>query len=1216
MSSAIFCAGETTLSGLSLLEASAGTGKTYALERIVADMVAGPAPVDIEHILVVTFTNRAAREMKERIRALLVERAGEEETSPLYARALSRFDRAAIHTIHGFCQTVLSTWPFESDVPFGQELDPEGGLETQEARRWLASGAPGVSKLLLTRAYDEAGSADALAESIAESLRSDAFPPGSVVIPSREQSLKFSEDLTESRKPNSSFQQAFDALVDGTWTVEAAKELIKAALGKNKRAPALQAALLHLQSCQGAQGLAEGASQLFSGPSHLHELLLAAWVAKNTSELGESAKQLSSEAEELAQVTDLLLLEFGEYLEIDPEGERPLHSLVDQYLLCSFQDVAQKEVAHRTEELKSTSGRWNYSDLIRRVAAKVAEPHSPLLTVIRERYQAALIDEFQDTDPLQWSMFHKIFVEAGSPLILIGDPKQSIYGFRGTGLQAYQSAKDSVPSQGQYRLDTNYRSCPELVGAVNRLFSPLFQRNAGGGSPVGFEAVKAGKTDAPELIFPGGNHPMEFISAESEEDAAHSIVSTIRQLLDYQNGGQWKHHNGTQTPVQASDMAILVRSAHQEEQMAQLLSAMGIPSLRIRSRSVFDQPVAQALSQVLQAMESPRDLVRWRRVLLGPFFQIAPDLLVKIQEQGALDDFVEEGARWNEELRRGRGTAVLESFFVFASQLGGWIRQWGREADAKRLEVPWPHRVLRQIGGEREWQDWRHLCELFQAQQAAGARDPGQLAQWLTSGGRRSTEGAADALRLADESPAVRILTMHASKGLQFPLVFLLGGFRKKERRQDGAAYRFDSQGTLVIDRLGLSKNREKHLAYSWEEDKRLWYVAFTRAISKLWVPRPCAGAPTLLDSFFAETLLPDFAKQAPGPPIHECLKTTPSEAQGLRERLEPCWSQWLQEQDSPITFSNQVQSLSPLGAPEFDEPRLAPLPPEFPGWRDPSTMSYSSLVRGAEGERTDDRDVDRHSETAIGSTPTENLLHPIPLLEDRGALFGTLMHALLEDEDFHEAVEDAESWQENPERDQRYADLSFRHFRPDWYKPRAIALKDMVRTTLRAPIPGLGPLCHLSPEEHRAEVEFLMEVPQGGALKAPGLDVALRRGFLTGFIDLLLCHQGKWWVVDWKTNVPAGAESQEDYDEATVQAMMEEHHYTLQYELYLLALCCQLSSRHQRPVDWESEVGGAAYLFLRGLQEEHSQGIYSAKPSLERMIELASAMGLEGVVA
>ena len=176
---------------------------------------------------------------------------------------------------------------------------------------------------------------------------------------------------------------------------------------------------------------------------------------------------------------------------------------MERYHRSLFFDFARRAIEERVETVRDETGVWGYSDLIRRVVDAVTVERSPLLSLLRRRFRAALIDEFQDTDPRQWRLFHKVFDTPDHILALIGDPKQSIYGFRGTGLLAYTAAKSVVPEGGQYRLNTNYRSRKPLVAAVNRIFAPVFRNSADGTDPVGFEPVQSGVPSDRRLEWPG-----------------------------------------------------------------------------------------------------------------------------------------------------------------------------------------------------------------------------------------------------------------------------------------------------------------------------------------------------------------------------------------------------------------------------------------------------------------------------------------------------------------------------------------------------------------------------------------------------------------------------------------------------------------------------------------------------------------------------------------
>jgi exodeoxyribonuclease V beta subunit len=516
---------------------------------------------------------------------------------------------------------------------------------------------------------------------------------------------------------------------------------------------------------------------------------------------------------------------------------------------------------------------------------------------------------------------------------------------------------------------------------------------------------------------------------------------------------------------------------------------------------------------------------------------------------------------------------------------------------------------------------------MIQNRQAEGVRDIPGIRLWMNNQREKtSPEGREDAVRLDTEDAAVRVMTMHTAKGLEFPLVFLLGGFSGKSRRKNDGDYRFDKNGSLVVDRVRRESNRRAHLAHEWEEDKRLWYVAFTRASVKLWIALPSKGCVTqvesLVDTAFRggdstspESFEPDLL------PPHQMVPD--KEAGIFRAGLETALEARAAESPVLFSFSPVPDSISaPLKNTEMPKLTLAALPSDRVSGRDPVTSSYTSLVKFAAGgmpgdsDENDDRDVDGMGvpDPALPAAGTGT--EPLPLAADRGALFGTLVHSLLENCDYRKAGDlDEDSWYGDADTEALFQSHSRRCYPPDWYRSRSVALKALVRSALRCEIPGLGRLCDIEPGDMRPEVEFHMSVPRSSELISEQLRTSLGKGFLKGFIDLLLKSGDRWWVVDWKTNVPPGIESAESYSPDTLKEIMNLHHYHLQYELYLLALCRTLSGNLRRPVKWDREIGGAAYLFVRGTRDGDDRGVSVNKPSLSRMLGLASEMGLEGVL-
>lgn len=1221
----------TPLKGLFLLEASAGTGKTYALERMVTRLVGRDIdPMKMEDILVVTFTNRAAREMKERIRSLLslrLKEAGRTETErDRYRLALSGFDKAPIYTIHGFCQMVLSSWPFESSSPFRQELIPGGVMESGEVRSWISGlQEADVDRELMRTAYLRSRGIENLIKGISDSIVKDNIPPGATVLPTISESAEFADYVESSSAPGSPLDLVCEALFSRDWSNEAIRDLHLAGAGKKKTAPSLERISSHMKACRGVRGLMAVSEAVFGDPAgvgvknHFLEVFHSGVVVddslKNRQENGEDI-DLSHEARELAAAFAGLFHEWEPYIEFSHSADKSLISLTEPYMECAFSDLARETVEESLEKLKDRTGKWGYADLIRRVADKVSEPDSPLLPVLRTRFRAALIDEFQDTDPRQWNLFKTVFgnPETGHILALIGDPKQSIYGFRGTGLQAYNAARLSVPDSRLYRLDTNYRSRPSLVAASNRFFAPLFREPR-------FEAVIAGKTDSDELCWEDSSIPVSFFVAESRQQGAAMITAEIRGMLDPSSGAEWKRADGLMAPVSASDIAVLVRGKLEEDDLLRRLALAGIPAVQIRSRPLMAIDLVRVVAGLLDAIDSPRKTALWRSVLLDSFFALPPDLLVLFEENGYLDEFVEQGNFWHGLFLSGRSTEAFEAFFSFSSNVGRWTREAGQEELGLYLEQPWPRRILSEPDGTRQWQDWRHISELIQKRQSEGVREISGIKTWMNSlADNPDPEGREDAVRLDTEAPAVRVLTMHTAKGLEFPLVFLHGGYGTGSARRSDGDYRFDNQGKLVVDRVRRESNRTAHLAYEWEEDKRLWYVAFTRASVKVWIPLPVDGAVTQVESLIDGAL--NGVRELPP---HQ---TVPKKEAGVfRQALRSGLESWCREEPCLFSVTREPDlTCTPLEKVESPELRAAELPEQRLSDRDPVTSSYTSLIRFASGEtrgesaresdERDDKDVDGLSVSTPAPVAAENGVEPLPLSADRGALFGTLVHALLEESNFEKVKDcDEEDWQADTETEDLFLSLSRRYYPPDWYRPRGRTLKAIVRSALRCEIPGLGRLCDIESGSLRHELEFHLAIPRRAELTSENLKMSLARGYLKGFIDLLLNDGKRWWVVDWKTNVPPGTESAESYDPPTIKEIMDHHHYHLQYELYLLALCRTLSGNLKRPVEWDNEIGGAAYLFVRGTREGDDRGVFVQRPPLDRMLSLASEMGLSGVI-
>lgn len=1187
---------------------------------MVANLIADSnKPLEIEQILVVTFTNRAAKEVKERIRELITLRIEEAESSERqrYEKALAKFDHASILTIHSFCLMVLSTWPFESSAPFQQNLVPNNELELEEIRSWMATLDDSfVHGDLFKAAYQRAGSGEEIIKKIARLLTNEKNPPGSLLLPTQKSSRKFHEFLQNAQNPKGDLALKTKKLFSSTWSKDAIKAIFASSGGPNKTAGSLEKIQTHMASVLEFQEIDLLLNHLFDeSPTaqygkHLADLFLAAHTLETHENLPTAeAQSLHSHLHEF--ITALI-----PYIDFRPSASGiKVVNLIPRYMDCVFYDEIIQTLRERIDKRKDEQGIWGYSDLINRVHKAVMDENSPLVPLLRDRFKAVLIDEFQDTDPGQWEMFKTLFHVPSHMLVLIGDPKQSIYGFRGTSLQGYHAARALVPRENQSRLETNYRSRKILVQALNHMFGSIFRNKTGDANPIAFQPVKSGKSEDEEFIWHESNKAIALLEVETESMAAAGIVSEIQAMLAPHTGAKWKSTEGNIRLVSAADIAVLVRSGKQENDILARLSELNIPAIRYRTHTVFSQPLSVTIQGLLEAIETPQKIALWKGVLLDTFFRLPPDLLLLFEETGRLDTFIENGIRWRELFLYGHSTEAFEAFFAFTPILGKWAEEAGRNEIGKRLKHPWPQRVLSEPDGVRQWQDWHHLCELIQKKQFKGLRDIPRLIAWMQNCSHGTSDGGEDdALRLEMESPAVRVMTMHVAKGLQFPLVFLHGGYSGKTTRKNTEPWRFNKNGILVVDRLCQEKHFNQHRAHLWEEDKRLWYVAFTRATHKVWAPFISGESRIMqIDSLW------DLASQEqeestknnrenPLLPSHETI--TKPEILAYREKI-------LKQVQSLVAKENffhiqkpETSEKIPLAKEDTFIPQTAPLPNDKVHLRDPSTESYTSLVRKTwpsshatnmayEHDDTEDSQLEEREEM--------NEHADFALLEDKGSIFGTLMHAYLEQLDISLAQDDNEdAWLENPDIETLFEEYAGHYYPPDWYPPRSRALKTMVRKALRCPIPSLGRICDLQTSNYRREVEFQISIPEKSLLQVSKEPVHIEKGFLKGFIDLLVKKEEQWWVIDWKTNLS----NKQSYEE-----VMEHHHYHFQYELYLLALCRILSSNLGKPINWTREIGGSAYLFLRNLNEANTNGICANKPSLERMQYLSSSMGYGGII-
>ncbi len=888
-------------------------------------------------------------------------------------------------------------------------------------------------------------------------------------------------------------------------------------------------------------------------------------------------------------------------------------------LELEYLDYSERELAARKERA-SVLG---FDDLLEGVARALTGPGGVALgRALSERYKVALVNEFQDTDRTQCTIFEAIFARPETPLFLIGDPKQAIYGFRGADVWSYLALTRDAR---RYTLDTSYRSDPGVVKAVNMLF--------GGPRPFLLEAIehrdvsaRPGAVDQFQAELASNGAQFEILFVESPAPGVPLRKPPARAAASRVAAAEVAALLGGRATIAGhrvveSDIAVITRTNLQCFDVQEALRQKGIVAVVIGDKDVLESDEAEDLILVLPAVLDPTSGSALRRALASALFgQTADDI-------SRLDDDAARFELWAERLRRWQSLWTERGFMrMFRALL--------EETDAAG-------RLLSRPGGERRITNFLHLAELCHRAESEEHLGPQALYSWLVEQREEGTAASEHAeIRLESDRGAVRVLTAHKAKGLEFPVVVCPFAWDGRLAMDDGPPKLFhDEDGVLVLD-LNVNKKApgRDFGRVKWEahaEERRVLYVALTRAkhrVTLLWLHAGNLGV-----SAAATLLHPPLRLDPAEMPTRNYLdkgRNIRGELEGLAERSAGV----ITLRSVPFTHDRPAIERPPEARPTARARR--PERPSLPALR---TGSFSALTHREivvdEDEAT--RDHDQAAEPAP-VTPDESPAPPPEPTPDadrivldgfpRGRRAGDFFHHLLEKIDFSSAT--------GPEILEVASDAlgRFGLARGEPEATRDAYLSQVVRAldeTLRTPLSPAGSFClaDITPKRRQSELEFRLPVahePGGEALTRERLAAAFRahpspelpesyaervarlafpslRGFLKGYIDLVFCHEDRWYVVNYKTNHLGDLVA--DYDRARMTAAMAESHYFLQYHLYTLAVS-RILSRFVPGFDYERDFGGALYLFLKGMRPGAPGGIFYEKPPLSRLIALSSVLG------
>jgi exodeoxyribonuclease V beta subunit len=1246
-----------------MVEASAGTGKTYVLEHLVVDLLLR-AGATLDQILVVTFTEKATIELTHRVRQKIAELSELRPDDPRAAgaevpddecwlldaaarerlrRALLGFDRANILTIHAFCQRVLIENAFLQGRLFDEKtIDETEAFSAAFVATLRRDVRPDSGAAILIEAWRRTGtSLDRLRKVLFDTHKKLAciYPPRAGVL-----------------RPAPTFEVAMVRRAAAAWPVlDDDDERLKQSLKRSGiHGTTVRWLLPRLRA------VSEAVANDADGPA----ALLAALERLERSIPASKKKDGAF----LSIHKDLAEARPGDPL---PAGLRQAALALDA-AVCPLSAALVNQllplVRARLERRKRGEGLFDFQDMLTLVARSLEADHprsDALVAALRARYRYALVDEFQDTDETQWQIFRRLFFEDGAPgvLTLVGDPKQAIYSFRGADVHTYLRARRAVEAiQETLFLTASYRATPSLIAAQNALLdqddpAPFF-RAAG---QIKYDhPVSCGQPNLALVDARGSEQPPVVVLDVQRSDSAPSarlrfweikpalldrIGAEIATLLSDGNedqgargaqgarGGRLflRRPDGRRAAIGARDIFVLTRTLRESREVGEALRARRIPFAYFKQERLFETIEAQAVLDLLRALADPQDHSARFCAFITPFFGLT------LLDLAACDD--------------------LPPDHPLLRRLHDW-HALGEQGDIDQLFA----RILDESGvvsrdlfnhgatgraSERALTNYLHLFELLQQEVVRSPCTLRELAQRLggyIAGTRRPPDPNSEVQRLETDADAVQIMTIHQSKGLEASVVFVYGATWPWGGGGDVRMFH-DETGHRAV-RVGRPPDAEDALFKEEQndEERRVLYVALTRARARLYLPRYPTKA--VCDLRGAYSFVNDR--------LHALLGgITSDEIRGLLcVQAVPC--------PHAVATARGDSAVARAVADWRPPPALLAATAVDPTFREAATgragfmvTSYSAVRqfhgRFVPAESVDaadiDIDIDADASADLG-TITDLVTAPAGTPRDadgaqadvatsgaralaavnelpRGRLSGSFLHEIIEHLPLETLVQAPafDDWRAVPEVARLFERMRRRHDRHPAHVEHAqrlvhAALTVPVRLGDRTLLTGLGAAGHPT-----REMEFLYPIPapdhpvfhpvgeagsgadggRGAALDGDAPPWRIERGVVKGFIDYLFEHEGRVYVCDWKSDsLPA-------WDNDALSAHCETS-YAVQAELYTLATVRLLDLTNAE--QFERRFGGVLYCFLRGMRAgDPSAGVFFRRPRWSEILGWQRAM-------
>jgi exodeoxyribonuclease V beta subunit len=1190
------------LEGTNLIEASAGTGKTYTISGLFLRLVLEKG-LSVDQILVVTFTEAATDELRHRIRSQLrramnafsegldedaflndlVKKSKNSDVALRHLReALRAFDQAAIFTIHGFCRRTLFENAFESGSLFDTQLvADQKDLTAEMVYDFWRKHFYETSPLFVHYVFDNKVGP----ESLLSLLGNRVAQPYLRIIPQLE--------ICDTSPQEKAFHACFKRVCLAWHSQRSEVESILSTHEGLSRTKYRQASVAGwIQSMDDYVASGGTSVTLFKGFEKFTSVEVKGAAKKNcrppTHPFFDLCEALRQEHKKLVKGFEQRLLALKAALFAD----------------------AQSELAKRKEEKNIHS----FEDLLIRLDHALREERGDhLAKAIGTRYKAALIDEFQDTDPIQFAIFKQVFGFGNRILFLIGDPKQAIYSFRNADIFAYMDAAGSV--KHRYTLKKNWRSEPDLVTATNTLFSNadhpfVYER-------IPFQPATAAARKDPELLtvegktepslrlwlvnaskLTGRHKPMS--KSLARQPIALAVAAEICRLLHLARRG--KVLLGGRV-LEEADIAVLVRRNDEARLMQDVLSGLHIPSVLHGAADLFESHEAQEMERVLAGIVEPNNETLVKAAL-------ATDMMGVGGED--LEGLTKDEIQWEQRLVKFRAYHDLWN-------KNGFIQMFRYLLLEERAMA----RLMSLHDGERRSTNVLHLSEVLHQACAEKHLGMARLLKWLAEqrdpGAERLEEHQ---LRLESDENAVKLVTIHKSKGLEYPVVFCPFAWDGSRVRKPRDPFTFHDEAdhmrlTLDLGSENMDENRLMAEKEQLAENVRLLYVALTRAINRCYVVWGRFNeAETSAQAYLFHR--PELLKG------RDVLSVLEDRFAGLGDEQLLAELELIQ---AKAGGSIDVSAL-PMEAGKACSPALGESVKlacrRFSGIIDRSwrIASFSSLVT----HEVRNADLADRDATRLPGSHDEKVAEPSAIKEEvsgifafpRGTKAGTFMHDMFEHLDFSQA---GFSQMEQLVRDK----LREYGFESIWLGTLCLMIQNVLSIPLEPSRESFTlsridskdrlnelafyfPLKSLSPERLHS---VFRRYPEGGLApdfpeRIERLHFSPVRGFMKGFMDMVFHFEGRFYLVDWKSNFLGSRV--EDYGQDALAETMKQTYYILQYHLYAVALNQYLQVRLPG-YNYENHFGAVYYIFLRGIDPEQGPGfgIFRDRPPAELISELCA---------